>query len=548
VGRIEASETGEPGVGDKTCCDGVELRSMFGAATRWLERSAQSINTLNVFPVPDGDTGTNMLLTMRAAMDEASCCSDGTAAAVSQAMARGSLMGARGNSGVILSQILRGLASGLDGKESFCGQDLASALVESTALAYKGMSKPVEGTILTVVREAAAAAQRKSTSRNGDLIAIMEAIVDEARDSVARTPSLLPVLRQAGVVDAGGQGLYVVFEGLLHYLRGELEEGEIAPVEAAGVAEQGPAGDGTYGYCTEFLLRGKELDADSIRERMNTLGESVLVVGDEATIRVHLHTFEPGTALSYASSLGTMQQVKVENMDDQHRDFAMAQAEAPPPSVSTVAVVSGDGLTEAFYSIGATIVVPGGETMNPSVQELVLAVEATPTNDVIILPDNPNVLLAAGQVAALTEKNVAVVQAKTIPQGIAGLLVLSQEADLQANKEAMSDALRTVRSGEVTIAVRSMDLGGLLIEKGQAIAFLDGVLVVAGDEMRVVVLDLISLMGTEEGGLVTVYYGAEKDAADAEEIAASVRERYPDIEVDVVAGGQPHYHYIVSVE
>jgi DAK2 domain fusion protein YloV len=356
------------------------------------------------------------------------------------------------------------------------------------------------------------------------------------------------VLRQAGVVDAGGQGLYVVFEGLLHYLRGELEEGEIAPVEAADIAEQGPASDGTYGYCTEFLLRGKELDADSIRERMNTLGESVLVVGDETTIRVHLHTFEPGSALSYASSLGTMQQVKVENMDDQHRDFAMAQAEAPPPSVSTVAVVSGDGLTEAFYSIGATIVVPGGETMNPSVQELLLAVEATPTGDVVILPNNPNVLLAAGQVAALTEKNVAVVQAKTIPQGIAGLLVLSQEADLQANKEAMSDALRTVRSGEVTIAVRSMDLGGLLIEKGQAIAFLDGVLVVAGDEMRVVVLDLISLMGTEEGGLVTVYYGAEKDAADAEEIAASVRERYPDIEVDVVAGGQPHYHYIVSVE
>jgi DAK2 domain fusion protein YloV len=376
----------------------------------------------------------------------------------------------------------------------------------------------------------------------------MEAIVDEARQSVARTPSLLPVLRQAGVVDAGGQGLYVVFEGVLAYLRGELEEGEIGPVEAAGVADHGPAGDGTYGYCTEFLLRGRDLDADSIRERMTALGESVLVVGDEATIRVHLHTFEPGTVLNYASSLGTMQQVKVENMDAQHRDFVMAQAEAPTLSVSTVAVVSGDGLKQAFYSIGATIVVAGGETMNPSVQELLLAVESAPTSDVIILPNNPNVLLAAGQVRALTEKNVGVVQSKTIPQGIAALLVLSQEADLRENIDAMSDALKTVRSGEVTIAVRSMDLGGLLIEKGQAIAFLDGVLVVAGDEIPVVVLDLISLMGTEEGGLVTIYYGAETDAADAEGIAASVRERYPDIEVDVVAGGQPHYHYIVSVE
>ena len=217
-------------MGDKTCCDGVELKTMFGAATRWLERSAQSINTLNVFPVPDGDTGTNMLLTMRAAMEEANGCADGSAAAVAQAMAKGSLMGARGNSGVILSQILRGLASGLGGKDSFCGQDLATALVESTAYAYKGMSKPVEGTILTVIREAAAAAQTKGASRNGDLVSVMEAVVEEARASVARTPTLLPVLRQAGVVDAGGQGLYVMFEGLLHHLRGEVEEGEIAPV------------------------------------------------------------------------------------------------------------------------------------------------------------------------------------------------------------------------------------------------------------------------------------------------------------------------------
>jgi len=531
-----------------TSCDGPELRGMFSAATRWLERSAQSINTLNVFPVPDGDTGTNMLLTMRAAMEEASSCPDGSAAAMATAMAKGSLMGARGNSGVILSQILRGLASGLDGKDSFSGHDLAAALVESTSYAYKGMSKPVEGTILTVIREAAAAAQKKSSSRNGDLMAVIEAIVDEARASVARTPTLLPVLRQAGVVDAGGQGLYVVFEGILRYLRGDLEEGEIAPVEAAAGTSQGTGGDATYGYCTEFLLQGKDLDQGAIREKLTTIGESVLAVGDESMIRVHLHTFDPGAALSYAASLGTLQQVKVENMDEQHRDYVVAQAESPSATISTIAVASGEGLTEAFYSIGATIVVPGGETMNPSVQEFLRAVESAPSCNVIILPNNPNILLAAGQVVALTQKNVEVVPATTIPQGIAALLVLDHEVDLEANADAMREALSTVCSGEVTTAVRSMDLAGLSIEKGQTIAFLDGRLVIAGGDMPQVVLKLLSMMGVEQGGLITIYYGADTASSEAEQLAESIQEKYPAQEVEVVAGGQPHYNYIVSVE
>jgi DAK2 domain fusion protein YloV len=544
----EAGETGERGMGDKISYDGLELKGMFGAATRCLERSAQSINTLNVFPVPDGDTGTNMLLTMRAAMDEASACTDGSAAAVAQAMAKGSLMGARGNSGVILSQILRGLASGLGDKDSFSGRELAAALLESTSWAYKGMSKPVEGTILTVIREAAVAAQATSTSRNGDLVSIMEAVVDEARASVARTPALLPVLRQAGVVDAGGQGLYVLFEGVLRYLRGEIEEAEIAPVEAAASVRAEPAGEATYGYCTEFLLRGGELDPDAIRDKLNAMGESVLVVGDETTVRVHLHTFDPGAALSYVAPLGTMHQVKVENMDEQHRDFVVAQAEAPSASVSTVAVVSGVGLTEAFYSIGATVVVPGGQTMNPSVQELLRAVESAPSHDVVILPNNPNILLAAGQVESLTRKNVEVVPTTTIPQGVAALLALSDEADLQANAGAMREALTDVRSGEVTVAVRSMDLDGLTIEKGQTVGFLDGCLVVAGSRASEVVLKLISMMNVERGGLVTIYYGADAEAGEAEEIAASIRGRYSDVEAEVVSGGQPHYSYIVSVE
>jgi DAK2 domain fusion protein YloV len=349
-------------------------------------------------------------------------------------------------------------------------------------------------------------------------------------------------------VDAGGQGLYVVFEGVLHYLRGEVGESEIAPVEAAAAVADELAGPGTYGYCTEFILRGDQLDLEAIRDRLNGMGESVLVVGDETMIRVHLHTFDPGAALSFAASQGTMHQVKVENMDEQHREFVMAQTEAPPTSISTVAVVSGDGLTEAFYSIGATIVVPGGATMNPSVQQILQAVESAPSYNVVVLPNNPNVLLAAGQVASLTRKKVDVVPSTTIPQGIAALLVVSQEAEPQANVDAMKNALDTVRSGEVTVAVRSMDVDGLTIEEGQTVAFLEGRPVVAGGPMPEVVLKLVSMMGVEQGGLVTIYYGAEAEDSEAGGIAASLRAQFPDLEVEVVAGGQPHYNYIVSVE
>lgn len=531
-----------------TSYDGYELRGMFSAATRWLDRSAQSINILNVFPVPDGDTGTNMLLTMQAAMEEAATCPDGSAAAISQAMARGSLMGARGNSGVILSQIFRGLAKGLDGKHSFNGNDLAAALVESTAFAYRGMSKPVEGTILTVIREAADAAQTHGTSHNGDLMTTMEAIVDEARASVARTPTLLQVLRQAGVVDAGGQGLYVIFEGILHYLHGEFEETEIAPIEAAAGTRQGPAEDTTFGYCTEFLLQGENLDLEAIREKLNSIGESVLVVGDESIVRTHLHTFDPGAALSYAISLGVLQQVKVENMDEQHRDFVVAQSQSTSAAISAIAVVSGEGLTEAFYSIGATIVVPGGETMNPSVQELLQAVESAPSDNIIILPNNPNVLLAAGQVPELTRKNVKVVPSKTIPQGIASLLVLNHEDDLESNAAAMQKALSTVRSGEITTAVRATEHDGLSIKEGQTIAFLDRRLVLADGSMTRVVLKLLDMMDVDEGGLITIYYGADTESSEAEHIAEAVREKYFAQEVEVIEGKQPHYNYIVSVE
>ena len=531
-----------------TSCDGRELKGMFSAATRWLERSAQSINTLNVFPVPDGDTGTNMLLTMRAAMEEVSLSTDGDAASIANAMAKGTLMGARGNSGVILSQIFRGLAKGMDGKRSFNGSDLADSLAQSSLYAYKGMSKPVEGTILTVIREAADAALARSAGNDSDVLAIMEAVVDEARESVARTPSLLPVLRQAGVVDAGGQGLFVLLEGALRYLRGDLEEGESAPPEPAAIPVMSPAEEDRYGYCTEFLLEGKGLDAEAIREKLTGIGESVLVVGDDAMVRAHVHTFDPGAALSYATSLGTLKQVKVENMDEQHRDFIVAQTQPTAADISIVAVVSGKGLTDAFYSIGATIVVPGGETMNPSVQELLQAVESSPSDNAVILPNNPNILLAAKQVPDLTRKKVEIVPAKTVPQGIAALLAFNPEATLEENAAAMKSALSTVRTGEVTTAVRSMEIDGFSVKQGQAIAFLDRKPVAAEDSMSAAVLNLLSRISIDQDGLVTIFYGANTYSGEAEKIAEVIRERYTGQEIEVVAGGQPHYDYIISVE
>ena len=534
----------------KTRCDGHVLNGMFSAATRWLERSAQSINALNVFPVPDGDTGTNMLLTMRAAMEEAGRDGDGSAAAVAQALARGSLMGARGNSGVILSQIFRGLAKGLDGKRSFTGKDFAKALLESSNFAYKGVTKPVEGTILTVIREAATAAQAKSSSNTTNMLALMETVVAEARASVARTPTLLPVLQQAGVVDAGGQGLYVVFEGALRYLRGQSEDvepTEAAPVTAVTKDAKKPA-ETAYGYCTEFLLHGKGLNLDAIREKLTTVGESVLVVGDEAMIRVHLHTFDPGAALSYVTSLGTLQQVKVENMDEQHQDFLVAKPQPPIGNISTIAVASGEGLIQVFYSVGATVVVSGGETMNPSVQELLQAVEATHSDKVIILPNNANIVMPARQIQELTKKKVEIVPTETIPQGIAALLSFNYEADLETNVAAMKAAMEAVRSGEVTTSVRSMSHDGLAVKEGQSIAFLDGELVIAEDSMPQVVHKLLDKMSVAQSGLVTIYYGANTECAEAEQIGESIRKKYPAQEVEVVAGGQPHYNYIISVE
>jgi DAK2 domain fusion protein YloV len=527
-------------------CSGQELAEMFGSATLWLEKNADQINSLNVFPVPDGDTGINMLLTMRSAVEEASRSVDRSASAIVRAIAHGALMGARGNSGVILSQILRGLATTLDEKDRLEGSDLIAGLVAGSSLAYKAVSRPVEGTILTVVREASVAAQGVSTTN--DLSAIMEATASAARDTVARTPTLLDVLREAGVVDAGGLGLYVIFEGFLRYLRGETDGFEIpAPISDAHIGAGISAAEQTFGYCTEFIIEGRNLNPNQVRERLESMGQSVLVVEDENLVRVHVHTLDPGVALSYATSLGTLRQVKVQNMDEQHEEF-VAHKKPPQIGIATVAVVSGEGMEDVFRSLGVTAVVAGGQTMNPSTQELLKAVESVPSDKVILLPNNPNIVLSAEQARALSTKSMAIVPAETIPQGVSALLAFNNEADLEANVVAMKEAMSAVRTVEVTRAVRSAKFGDHVMKNGDAIAFLDGELAGVGGHIPRLVNEVLSQIELSRCEVVTVYYGADTGDAEAEAIAEALRREHPHLNVEAIHSGQPHYNYIISVE
>lgn len=534
-------------------CTGQGLKLLLQAGTAWLEKHASHINALNVFPVPDGDTGTNMVLTMQAALEEIRASPDESASAVAQATAHGALMGARGNSGVILSQLLRGIASSLNGKNEFDGADFAAALAEGSATAYKGVIKPVEGTILTVGREAAEAAQSAVNDGVRELLPVMESVVAGARDSVARTPSLLRVLREAGVVDAGGQGLFVILEGALKYMRGEpMEDVELGePVPAA--VEVAPAeGDMEWGYCTEFILQGQELDVAEIRERIAGCGDSVLVVGDESTVKVHVHTFKPGDVIGYASSKGALHNIKIDNMQDQHREFLVmgdeVVADEELDGVGIVAVASGQGLHRVFSSLGVQTIVPGGQTMNPSTQELLEAIESTNQKDVIVLPNNDNVLLAAQKAEELSQKNVMVVPSETIPQGISAMLSFNHQADLEKNAEAMEKATKTVQTAEITKAIRSVKYNSLEVEEGEIVGLLNGDLTASGETVPEVVSTMLEQMSAGEHEIITVYFGEDVTQSEAEDLVKRVRGKYSDQEWEIVDGGQPHYYYIISAE
>ena len=539
-------------------CSGQEFRNMFTAGSSWLEKSVADINAINVFPVPDGDTGTNMLLTMRATLEEASRASNLSVSSIAKAMAQGALMGARGNSGVILSQFFRGLARGLDGKESISGVDWAKALSEASRTAYKGLSKPVEGTMLTVIRDAATAAEETAKANPDDLTGIIEASVGAAKDSVAKTPFLLPVLHEAGVVDAGGQGIYILLEGVLYYLNGEMEEMQYRSPQmvtadlpiSPRIAEYTAEPEEPYGYCTNFLLEGSKLNADKIRKKLEPKGQSLVVVGDETTVRVHIHTYNPGDVMAYATSLGTLHQIQIQNMDDQHVNFVEMQQEKMPASdIAIVAIASGNGLRNVLQSLGAAAVVSGGQTMNPSVQEILQAVESAPSQKIILLPNNKNIILTASQVPSLTSKDVIVIPTRTLPQGIAALIGFNYGGTLEENAQTMEEASTTVKTVEVTRAVRSTQIKGLKMKKGQVIAIIDDEnIVAAGDSVVEVLLEALDKAGIESAEVVTLYHGANVEIAQSEQVTQEIRSKYPEAQIEMALGGQPHYDYIISLE
>jgi DAK2 domain fusion protein YloV len=536
--------------------DGQTLKEMFASGTAWLEKSAADINAINVFPVPDGDTGTNMVLTMQFALGEAKSNSDNQASSVAKSLAHGALMGARGNSGVILSQFFRGLAKGLEGKSHFDGGDFARALAGASRAAYKGIVNPVEGTILTVLKDASKAAQ-EAVKDDEALVVVLDAAVKSAEESVARTPNLLPVLRDAGVVDAGGQGLYVLLDGALQFLKGESYKIQyrkprlvVAEAELVPRAAQRPTQLETpHGYCTNFILEGQDFNLDKIGKDLKKKGQSLIVTGDDTLVRVHIHSFEPGEILKYATKLGKLHEITINNMDDQYAEFIKMQRERMPQvDIAMVTVATGDGFFELLNSLGNIIIVPGGQTMNPSVHELWQAVESAPSDNIILLPNNKNIVSAAAQVQSLTAKKVKVIPTRNIPQGIAAFLAFGYDLNLEQNAKAMEEAINKVRVIEITRAMRETCLNGLEIKKGQFIAILnDEDLIARADKAGDVIREALGKAGAEKAGIITIYYGAEIQGAEAEEIAQEIRDRYH-TEVEVVYGGQPHYDYIISLE
>ena len=542
--------------------NGDDLLRWFQHAAKLLEENVRVLNELNVFPVPDGDTGTNMFLTLRETVRSAASVDGNGAGEVAAAMSSGALTEARGNSGMILSQLFKGIAAGSGGREDFGVGELASMLESARGYAYQSVGEPVEGTMLTVMTRVAESA-RLHADRGDTLEETFDSLCSVAVDSVAETPHLLPVLREAGVVDAGGHGLAVILEGVRRYLRGELDDlGEMQP-PAVGDAPAGSArvseeflratDEEQYGYCTQFLVSGEGLVESEIRRRIGEMALSTVVIGDESSVKVHVHVQDPGPVISYAASIGTLSEVVLQSMDEQHQVYK-SEVRAPSKStqgslaVGVVAVAWGDGLESVFSELGASNTLKGGDTMNPSVGEILEAVQDVDAERVIFLPNNRNVVPAARQAADLFERPLSVVETSTIPEGVAAMFAFNPEVDAEENVSAMEEAIPTVRSGEICRSVRSVTLNGVTANEGQIIGLMGRELRAAGDEPEAVLLSLLQMEGVSEGDLVTLYWGEESTEDEAESTKSLIEEGLPGAEVDLVHGGQPHYHYIVSVE
>jgi len=540
-------------------CDGRHLRHLMMAALAWLEQHAEQVNALNVFPVPDGDTGTNMLLTLRAAVAAIAHDERTAIGEVAAKLAHGALHGSRGNSGTVLSQLLSGVAEALRGATELDAPLLARTFQKAVEAAYATFPQPVEGTILTVARAVSDAVSR-AAAHTSDLRRIFLEGLESGKRALAETPSLLPILAQAGVVDSGGQGLIVILEGMARLF--DARDDSIATLSApaalstealdAALALSARADEGGFGYDVQYMLYGENLDMDAIRAAISAMGSSPIVVGTPEAVKVHVHVSDPSVPLAYGESLGKLSDVVVEDMEAQSVAYRAARLAAGcTAEIAVISVVCGEGMSRVFRDLGARPLF-GGQTMNPSVGEFLEAMRAAASARVVLLTNNPNVIVTAQQAAKLAERELgcaaAVIPTRSLPQGVAAMVAWQPNGDFDEVCAAMTDAAQRVRTGEVTSATREVHLNGLEVQRGQIIGLLDDQLVSVGQTAERVLLDLLERARADAYKVITLYYGEQVAAAEAEAAAEAVRAQYSEQEVTVLYGGQPHYHYIVGVE
>ena len=539
------------------------------ASNRLLEES-EYVNALNVFPVPDGDTGTNMSATFKAAVKEIEGLNSISIAETSKKLAKGALMGARGNSGVILSQILRGISKGLEGKNEVDAIELAIAFKEGSNAAYKAVMRPTEGTILSVIRAAADAAIDTDVK---DIIDIMDVIVTEAKIMLDKTPDLLPALKKAKVVDSGGMGLYIILKGMYDALREDIKA-EIKDIKPATAKMQGAQGtediDIKFGYCTEFIILADANKAEKFRDEITPMGDSQVVVGYEDVIKVHIHTNDPGAVLAKAVKLGELSKIKIDNMREEHREVllnkeeykeanlddsahfegeaAIEELEQEKKKYAFVAVAMGEGITNIFKDLGVDYVIEGGQTMNPSTQDIMECVSKLNAEHIFVLPNNKNIIMSASQAAEIADKDVRVIPTTTIPQGITCVTMFNPELEVDENVENLKEAREMVKTGSVTYAVRDTEMDGIEIKEGNILGLIEGKIKKVGESYFDVTEEILSDMIDEDSELITIFYGADVTEEEAEEFAEKIEEKYGELDVQCYKGAQPLYYFLVSVE
>lgn len=546
---------------DKSVIDASLLREMVNAGAAMLEKNREAVNALNVFPVPDGDTGTNMSMTMMTAVKEVNGRDYNAISGVAEALAKGALRGARGNSGVILSQLYRGFSRALEGLDTMTPAQFAAALKAGADTAYKAVMKPKEGTILTVARVIADDAVYQADNNPGSFQELFRRILASGESIVKRTQEMLPVLTQAGVVDAGGWGLHLIYTGYAAVINGERIEDTISdmvPISEADtfIDDHDLLGEITFAYCTEFFIQEMKSevtdeDVDSLRRKLTRLGDCVLVVGDSSLLKVHLHTNDPGKALQLALALGELNGLKIDNMLQQRRDNqAKKELEqlALGKEYGIVSVSQGDGFSDIFRDLGVDIIVEGGQTMNPSIEDLQRAVDSIKAGTIFLLPNNGNIILAAEQVAEMAESRVIVLPTKNVAMGIAAVIAFLPDDSPEENEARMNEAAEKVRTGMITFSVRDTELDEMHIKEGSIIGLNNGRVTVNCESATEAAVELMKEIVTEDDGLITVYYGAETSPHEAEALGQEIAELYPNCDVEVHKGGQPLYYYLLSVE